>query len=245
VLNDFGNQWTKSNTAFTDAHSIFINNFSGNPVGSLDEFILPSVDMRNIGNPRLYFKVAYRTRSGLADQLRVLVSADCGQTWSVRYSKTGSSLASVAGNQASAFTPATAADWKEEDFSLSNYSTAENLLVKFQSKSDAGNNIYVDDIQISGPLSIQDNDASFRVGIQPNPVRDEAILVLNMPTAEQVAISVSDITGRQVATVFNGVAQQGENRFSIASSALGRSGLFLVTVQTANAQQVQKLVVQP
>jgi PKD repeat protein len=245
VLNDFGNQWTKSNTAFTDAHSIFISNFSGNPVGSLDEFILPSVDMRNIGNPRLYFKVAYRTRSGLADQLRVLVSADCGQTWSVRYSKTGSSLASVAGNQASAFTPATAADWKEEDFSLSNYSTAENLLVKFQSKSDAGNNIYVDDIQISGPLSIQDNDASFRVGIQPNPVRDEAILVLNMPTAEQVAISVSDITGRQVATVFNGVAQQGENRFSIASCALGRSGLFLVTVQTANAQQVQKLVVQP
>lgn len=244
VLNDFGNQWVKTNTSYTDAKSIFINNFSGNPAGSIDEFILPSLDMRNIGNPRLYFKVAYRTRSGLSDQLRVFVSTDCGETWSLRYNKSGASLASVSGNQGSIFTPAGMDQWKSEDFSLSNYGNAESLLVKFQNKSDAGNNIYIDDIQISGPLSVQDVTSAFSIQLSPNPAMGNAVIELEMPATERVSIMVADVTGRLVATLYHGSLEPGQHRFLIDGASLGNAGMYLVSVRSSNAIQVSKLLIQ-
>jgi hypothetical protein len=200
--------------------------------------------MRNIGNPRLYFKVAYRTRSGLSDQLRVFVSTDCGETWSLRYNKSGASLASVSGNQGSIFTPAGMDQWKSEDFSLSNYGNAESLLVKFQNKSDAGNNIYIDDIQISGPLSVQDVTSAFSIQLSPNPAMGNAVLELEMPATERVSIMVADVTGRLVATLYHGSLEPGQHRFLIDGASLGNAGMYLVSVRSSNAIQVSKLLIQ-
>jgi PKD repeat protein len=243
TLTDFGNRWERADVGFTGSKSIYINNFTGNPVGALDEFILPSVDMRNIGNPKLYFKVAYRTRSGLSDQLRVFVSTNCGQTWSMRYNKSGNSLASVAGNLGSPFTPSGPSEWKEEDISLSNYVTAEQLLVKFQSRSDAGNNIYVDDIRISGPLAVEDAGMSLELSLSPNPASEISWLRLTTQMQERMDVTVCDITGREVMRLYAGVLPQGVHAFPIDVATLGAGGIYTVNVQTQTAREVLKLVV--
>ncbi|MCF8255913.1 MAG: PKD domain-containing protein [Flavobacteriales bacterium] len=243
ALTDFGNGWERASVGFTGAKSIYVNNFSGNPVGALDEFILPSVDMRNIGNPKLYFKVAYRTRSGLSDQLRIFVSTNCGQSWSMRYNKSGNSLASVSGNQGSPFTPAGQNEWKEEDISLSNFTNAEHLLVKFQNRSDAGNNIYVDDIRISGPLSVTDSQLNMELTLSPNPATESTWLRLVAQTNERTEITVTDITGREVAHLYDGTLAQGVHNFPINVMALGSGGVYLIAVQTVTAREVLKLVV--
>jgi len=244
VLNDVGNAWTETTTAHTGNKSITINNFSGNPAGSIDEFILPSIDMRNVNSPRLYFKVAYRTRTGLSDQLRIFVSTDCGNSWSLRYNKAGSNLASVSGNQGSPFTPSGLEEWKSEDISLANYSNAEHLLVKFQNRSDAGNNIFIDDIQISGPLGVTAGLGLFGMQLIPNPVRDEASLLINMPASESVLITVEDMAGRLVSTIHQGKLNSGEHRFPLNAAALGNPGIYLVSFRSAQGVKVEKLVVQ-
>jgi hypothetical protein len=228
---------------FTGEKSIYINNFSGNPVGAIDEFILPSVDMRNIGNPKLYFKLAYRTRSGLSDQLRIFVSTNCGQSWSMRYNKSGSSLASVAGNQGSPFTPSGQSEWKEDEISLANFTNAEHLLVKFQSRSDGGNNIFVDDIRISGPLSVTDASQAMELQLSPNPATETAWLRLSAQTTQQTEIKVTDIAGRVVAIIHSGNLPQGNHAFPIDLISLGHGGVYLIIVQTPSAREVQKLVV--
>lgn len=243
TLTDFGNRWERANVGFTGEKSIYINNFSGNPVGAIDEFILPSVDMRNIGNPKLYFKLAYRTRSGLSDQLRIFVSTNCGQSWSMRYNKSGSSLASVAGNQGSPFTPAGQSEWKEDEISLANFTNAEHLLVKFQSRSDGGNNIFVDDIRISGPLSVTDASQAMEVQLSPNPATETAWLRLSAQTTQQTEIKVTDIAGRVVASIHSGNLPQGNHAFPIDVTSLGNAGVYLIIVQTPSAREVQKLVV--
>jgi len=242
TLTDFGNRWERANVGFTGEKSIYINNFSGNPVGAIDEFILPSVDMRNIGNPKLYFKVAYRTRSGLSDQLRIFVSMNCGQSWSMRYNKSGGSLASVSGNQGSPFTPAGQSEWKEEEISLANFTNAEHLLVKFQSRSDGGNNIFVDDIRISGPLSVADASQAMELQLSPNPATETAWLRLSAQTTQQTEIKVTDIAGRVVANIHSGSLPQGNHAFPIDVTTLGNSGVYLIIVQTPSAREVQKLV---
>lgn len=243
TLTDFGNRWERTDVGFTGQKSIYINNFSGNPAGVFDEFILPSVDMRNIGNPRMYFKLAYRTRSGFNDQLRVFVSTDCGKTWSMRYNKSGTSLASVSGNQGSPFIPSGPEQWKEEDFSLANFTDAEHLLVKFQNRSDGGNNIYVDDIRISGPLSVADDERSVQLNLSPNPAFDVAWLQLSMSSAQYADIFVSDVTGREVSRLHSGSLAQGDHRLPIDVAALGAGGVYLVTVQTPTTREVLKLLV--
>ena len=244
TLSDFGNRWERTNVGYTGDHSIFINNHSGNPAGSVDEFVLPSVDMRNINNPRLFFKLAYRTKSGQSDQLRVFISTNCGQTWSMRYNRSGSNLSSVSGNQGSPFTPSGQEQWKEEEVNLSNFASAEHMLVKFQSRSDEGNNIYVDDIRISGPLSIGDRAINAPdLTLAPNPATDFADLRMTTFTAEPTSIAVMDIMGREVASLHKGSLAPGDHNFRVDVSALGASGVYLVVVQTSSHREVRRLLV--
>jgi PKD repeat protein len=244
TLSDFGNRWERTNVGYTGDHSIFINNHSGNPAGSVDEFVLPSVDMRNINNPRLFFKLAYRTKSGQSDQLRVFISTNCGQTWSMRYNRSGSNLSSVSGNQGSPFTPSGQEQWKEEEVNLSNFASAEHMLVKFQSRSDEGNNIYVDDIRISGPLSIGDRAINAPdLTLAPNPATDFAELRMTTFTAEPTSIAVMDIMGREVASLHKGSLAPGDHNFRVDVSALGASGVYLVVVQTSSHREVRRLLV--
>lgn len=244
TISDFGNRWQRTNVGYTGSYSIYINNHSGNPAGSVDEFVLPSVDMRNINNPRLFFKLAYRTKSGATDQLRVFVSTNCGQNWSMRYNRAGGNLASVSGNQGSPFTPSGQEQWKEEEVNLSNFNNAEHLLVKFQNRGDAGNNIFVDDIRISGPLSVHSGDiTSPELTLVPNPANDFADVHMTTFITEPTAVTVMDITGREVATLHKGSLAPGSHVFRVDVSALGASGVYLVMVQTPTHREVLRLMV--
>lgn len=54
--------------------------------------------------------------------------------------------------------------------------------------------------------------AASRLACAPNPVRGAAELAFRMPQAAQAKISVFDVTGRRLATIFDGLAPAGETR---------------------------------
>ena len=83
--------------------------------------------------------------------MQVYSSSNCGQTWNLRYSKTGSALASVSTVNTSAFIP-TSSQWRTETVSTSALSTQTNVSFKFVFTSDANgsmNNIFIDDINFT------------------------------------------------------------------------------------------------
>ncbi|MBP9151161.1 MAG: T9SS type A sorting domain-containing protein [Flavobacteriales bacterium] len=239
-----GNTWQETSSAFTGSSAIVLNNFSGNPLASEDEFQLPSVDLTQMSNPRLYFRLSYKERSGKSDQLRVYVSRDCGETWSMRYTKNGSALATVSGTQASSFTPSGTADWAQVDVNLSTFANDEHVLIKFRGTSGEGNNIYIDDIQISGPLGIEDDNAGFAFTVSPNPVVEQANVSLEVTTADNYRITLMDVTGKQVSVLQNEKLSVGKYSFTIGREMLTSAGVYLLQVDNGQGRSVKKLVVQ-
>ncbi len=244
ISDNSGSTWEENTTAFTDSKSIYLNNFNGNPLGSQDEFQLPSVDLTLMNEPDLYFRLSYKQRSGgPSDNLRVYVSRDCGETWSLRFNKSGPSLATVDGTQGSPFTPNSAADWELIDVNLSAFADDERVFVKFRGTSDEGNNIYIDDIQISGPLGVSEVQEDFEFTIGPNPVLDDAILALNIANSGTFTIEVMDVSGKVISTVHQGSLSFGNHQFVIDRSTLKSAGVYLIRVDNGIGASLKKLVV--
>lgn len=246
VLSDaLGSTWEKTNAAFTDNKGIFLNNYNGNPAGSVDEFQLPSVNLTLMNDPDLYFRVAYKQRSSdKADNLRVYVSKDCGDTWSMRFNKSGGSLATVSGTQSSTFTPTSSDQWELVNVNLSSFASEEHILVKFRGTSDEGNNIYIDDIQISGPLGVADSQSDFAFGVSPNPMTEQTQVNLEVVNAGNYNVSICDVTGKLISTIHAGTLSFGDHRFNVSAAQLPSTGIYFIQVDNGQGRQVQKLVVQ-
>ncbi len=245
VLSDGqGSTWQETNTAFTDDKSIYLNNYNGNPLGSQDEFQLPSVDLTLMNDPDLYFRLSHKQRTGgAADNLRVYVSRDCGDSWQIRYQKTGASLATVSGTQGSPFTPSSASDWELVDVNLSSYENDEHVIVKFRGTSDEGNNIYIDDIQISGPLGVAEQQSDFNFTVTPNPMNQLSNVQLSVANTADYTVEVLDVAGKRISVLHNGQLSFGNHSFAIERTALN-AGVYLVRIDNGLGSQVQKLVVQ-
>lgn len=134
--------------------SAWLNYFADNTgSGTTDDLVMPYLDFSSVGAPStMTFDVAYRrynTSGNFDDSLRVMVSTNCGASWSTVYSKGGTTLATVGTASTTAFVP-TAGQWRNESINLNSYAGLNNVLIKFQGYSKYGQNIYIDNINIQG-----------------------------------------------------------------------------------------------
>ncbi|MBO6573824.1 MAG: T9SS type A sorting domain-containing protein [Rhodothermales bacterium] len=77
-------------------------------------------------------------------------------------------------------------------------------------------------------------------GVYPNPVRTNTTLWLDMPSAESARIELTDILGRRLATVFDGVLAPGPHEWSIDASGYP-PGVYIWTVR-AGAWSASRLM---
>lgn len=128
----------------------YFPNNSINAPNTRDEMRTMKLNFGSLTTAQMTFDVAYARQNGPSslDTLIVLVSTDCEQTWTQVYNKGGSTLA-TAPNQNSAFTPS-AAQWRTETINLNSYIGQGGVTVAFQNRNHNGNNLYVDNINITG-----------------------------------------------------------------------------------------------
>jgi photosystem II stability/assembly factor-like uncharacterized protein len=117
----------------------------------------------------LTFSLAYAMRDASSnDSLNIYVSTDCGDTWTRKYSKTATALATTT-NHPSNFTP-TASEWRTEVVDLSAYTFNANVQIRFEFFGNLGNNIHVDDINLYDAITgIKENSSASSVSVFPNP----------------------------------------------------------------------------
>ncbi len=140
-----------SSTAYTGNTCIRMANYF-NPAGNIDEFVSAAIDLSALTSVSFTFKGAYaqHANNSSEDVFKVYISNDCGESWSLRLIQSGAGLATApptAGN----FVPSDLTEWKE--FTVGGISTSyltENFMFKFVFEGDAGNNMYIDDINING-----------------------------------------------------------------------------------------------
>lgn len=235
------NDWVITNTASTSGtYSLKLNNYVGN--SGTDAAITPSYNFSNVTSTQMTFNLAYaaRTTSG-TDQLKIYASSDCGQTWSLRYTKTGANLATgglVTGN----FTPAPS-QWRQETVNLSSSSVSgkPNVIFKFEFTMDNGNNLFIDDINIDGIVGIDDNlNDLIDLNLIPNPAIDNTKLTFTLNQSRTVKISLIDITGRQIETIVNASLHGGEYSFDIKNP--GASGVYFIQLEVDNYSSTKKVI---
>jgi len=153
--NASGATWTRVTTAASQGNaSARKDNLNSDDEGELDNLLTPYLSFAGQTGVTLTFKVAYaRYNATYVDSLIVLASADCGITWNRVYNKGGSTLATIAANQTTAFVP-TATQWRLETVDLTPFAGQSNVRLMFQNKSGYGQMLYLDEINITGGASL-------------------------------------------------------------------------------------------
>lgn len=147
-------EWEHTTTANAGAGtgSMVIDNNTNNTSGTLDWFVLPTLDFSGQSNVIMTFDVAYARYDGTyTDTLIVAVNDDCGTQYTPEYFKGGTEL-STAADQTAVFVP-TAAQWRNDTLDLSAYDGMGAVKIGFINLGGWGNTMYIDNINIVSTVS--------------------------------------------------------------------------------------------
>lgn len=198
------------------------------------------VDLSTAINPIMTFSVAYcQYSSTYNDRLQVLVSTDCGTTWSSVYNKAGAALATKAA-QTTAFTP-TATQWRSDTVSLANFVGQSSVMIKLKGTSAYGNNLYVDDINLSDFTSVHSLEGVTSFNVYPNPANDFINISATMEKAMPLALELTDISGRVAYSLNLGKVSSLNQTIDIKNLA---AGIYTLAVRSGNSVNYQKISIQ-
>lgn len=79
--------------------------------------------------------------------------------------------------------------------------------------------------------------------VSPNPASDRLVITLDQQVGTQVSASLLDLTGREVAFLFQGEGNAGANRWEVALPAEVTSGLYVLKLETRKGAAIQKLFI--
>lgn len=155
--------WARNATvgiAPTAGYSMWFDNFAFNDAGNLDELRTPRLNFQSLSSAQMTFDVAYAPYDATYyDGLEVLISTDCAQTFTSVYLKSSTVLATAAA-QTTAFVPLSA-QWRAETINLTPYIGQQNVVIAIRNLAGYGNNLYVDNINITGVVVAVAPVASF------------------------------------------------------------------------------------
>ena len=160
--------WVRSPTvgfAPTAGNSMAFWNYLVDDIGNTDEMRTPKLNLSGYSAAQMTFDVAYAAYSATyIDGLEVLISTDCGTTWTSLYNKTGSTVAAgnlpTAAATTASFVPTTA-QWRTETINLNSYLGQSSAILAFRNLAAYGNNLYIDNINITGTAASTPPTASF------------------------------------------------------------------------------------
>ncbi|MBL0340604.1 MAG: T9SS type A sorting domain-containing protein [Bacteroidetes bacterium] len=245
VENEAGNAWQLSTVAaFSGSNSMRLLNHSGNANGTTDVFVTPGYDLTNIVSASMTFQLAFAARSNSStDQLKVFASNNCGQQWNIRYTKTGLTL-STAGILSASFTP-TSAQWRQENVNISGvaYNNRPSVRFKFEYSQNTGNNIYIDDINITGTSTVGIQDVEFlaTLSVYPNPTNGLSNISFSLSEPQTMKIEITDVAGRIVEVVENNKLQEGNYNYSFGKNL--SEGVYFVRFQSNDNDLTRKVIV--
>lgn len=239
---------TTSLTGFTGTHALRLQNHSGNTTGTKDVVVTPPFSLVNTTATKAYFRVAYANRgTGSSDVLKGFVSNDCGATWTQRYIKTAGALQTVPTLVTNSFTPANGAidttQWRQDFMNLGSFSNDPNVRLKFEFTFDTGNNLYIDDINISGVVGLGEiNIDADQLALAPNPSNGSTSLSFNLLHKNNVVITITDVLGKQVDQITKSDLTPGD--YSYIINTPWNKGVYFVQVASGEQFITKKLIVQ-
>ncbi|UPT66456.1 MAG: T9SS type A sorting domain-containing protein [Sphingobacteriales bacterium JAD_PAG50586_3] len=176
---DASTTWSIVTTAGQQAgtKSATMDFFNYATTGERDGIVTPTLNLQGLSSATLSFEYAYKRFNSNGtprptDSLVVLVSTNCGATYPFRIfvgGENGQGNFATAASSGTAFTPAVTDDWCFgaapgvsvcPSISLAQF-LGQSIRIKFESWNNYGNNLFIDDVNITGVSAIQPPTPSF------------------------------------------------------------------------------------
>jgi hypothetical protein len=241
VLEGGATGWTASTMAAqsgTKALRIFSGSQTGGtPVGVNS----PRYDLSTATGP-IYLTYKYAAARRIAsntDVFKIYTSVNCGQTFTFRVQRTGTTGAYAAYTTASTFSGSfrpQAADWRTERILLPNMAGQPDVRFRFELIPGGGSNFYIDSVLVDGATDVKAGLAS-RFSIAPNPASD--VCEVTLPGSGTYTYQMVDVLGQTVRQG-NGVG----TTFNVSVGQLP-AGAYMITVQQNGNSYQNRVLVQP
>ena len=144
--------WDKSTAGFkSGAASAVMRCFDYSNINQVDFLLSPIIDITAADSVILSFErayVQYNANPNLTDTLEVVISDDCGATFTSVWKRGGAELATTTGYQTATYIPSSISDWQNVRLDLKPFAASNSITVGFKTINKFGQNIYVDDINI-------------------------------------------------------------------------------------------------
>lgn len=221
------------------------------PAGATTQLITPNINLASVPRPAaLSFSRAFALRTVSSnEQLRVSFSSDCGVNWSTPTVLDVTALTTQGLTPIDNYVPTNSADWQTTTLAIPAQFQGSGLFkVRFQmvNGSTQGNSFFFDNLRIAGPLATKaDALASRGISLYPNPMTNETAVHLNLTTATQVQVRLTDVLGRNVVSLPAKMYGAGQQSVSLqnAGHAL-KAGMYVVHISLGGETFTSKLNVE-
>lgn len=182
--------------------SAWINNYENATFDRIDDLIMPAYSYSDVDSIFLHFNVAAALFSDVGsgvplDTFTVLLSKDCGNTFTTVYKKSSEELETLGINTEEAFYPGSKFEWRRDSVNLGEYlgSTEPQVNVYFRFTGNYENNIFIDDVTLS-------------TKVVPRRLKEQGYLVLPTVNTGNFAVwHYQQPTTLRAVTVYNSAGQ--------------------------------------
>ncbi len=251
LLNNYDNNnynWRfTDSTGYSGNHSLKMYG-DGDYILDVDDFITPAFDMSHVSGANLTFRCAGASKGMAAadvnDVLKIYSSTTCGQTWQLRTTFPGSVLANN-GWHPESFSPVSPSQWALQTVAIPSNIATSNVRFKFEYTSGkANNNIYIDDINITGVLGISENSIdNAKVSIYPNPTDQTASVAYHLNKKGNTKIELVDLLGKTILEINNNEQPEGDYIMPISKQLYNiNDGIYFMKLSIDNSTITKKII---
>ncbi len=237
-----GITWQKANGIGKTGNSSVMINDIRYPLSQQDYLRLPSTIIpAEADTAFLSFQVASATYTPITlgyptDTLEVLISKNCGNSYSSLYKKWGSSLITHSALLSTSFMPATS-DWRKDSINLSGYIGAGNVLIAFRNTTGLESNIYLDDINLR-TVTINSLLKARELLVTPSPTTGLVAVQFYPQPTDVKAIAVFSMSGQKIAETI----PNGQSNYYTLNITHAAAGAYMVRVVMGNNVMVKKII---
>lgn len=226
---------------------------------TIDYILTPSFDFSNVSNISFTFDYSFARKTGVTlDTFKVQYSLDCGGTWKLfPGSPNAASMAAATGGTVNApYIPwavsSNTATTQWANASIPSVGTNQiankrDVRIRFWFKNDpsmgASQNLYLDNINISGTVGVAEFENMIDLSIYPNPTSSSATVDFTPPHNSKAAISVFDVTGRVVEKADVNANAGVSSKYIVNSSDNLKAGIYFISISIGNDRVVKKVII--
>jgi PKD repeat protein/photosystem II stability/assembly factor-like uncharacterized protein len=230
----------------------WMNFFEYETINRRDQMISPPLNFTDYNLLTLNFRHAYAQKATMKDSLIIRISSDCGVSWDRVWGAGPNGTDSVFVTHApmtTAFYPQSDDDWCGGSYGVGCYSIdlspwagMNNIKIMFEAYCRFGNNLFIDNISISGPVGIderQNGERSF--SLYPNPTSGNINLLFHQDLGE-THIGIYNLQGHLITS---SLLPERKSKTTHLLDLTGYSkGMYFIKVTSDKTTEIEKIIIQ-